>query len=160
MTPAQSAFASSLYVLGGVLAVLYLGWAIDRFGARSLAVHFTTGITFVALLGLMRMPYVAVLIIVFLCGLTVLGSQTGLNGTCGKLYPARMRTIGYGVATGVGRLGGIAAAPLGGFLLAQGLPPTYVFLCACVFAAVAAGATALLTMPGSQPSAVAAVEVA
>jgi hypothetical protein len=32
------------------------------------------------------------------------------EGACGKLYPARMRTSGYGVATGVRRLGGIAAA--------------------------------------------------
>ena len=159
MTPAEAAFASSLYALGGILAVLYLGWAIDRFGARSLAVHFATGIVFIALLALVGMPYVAVLVVVFLCGLTVLGSQTGLNGTCGKLYPARMRTSGYGMATGVGRLGGIAAAPLGGFLLAGGLPPTQVFLCACVFAAIAAVATALLILPGSLPKAVAAVEV-
>jgi MFS transporter, AAHS family, 4-hydroxybenzoate transporter len=160
LTPAESVFASSLYAVGGITAVLYLGWAIDRFGSRSLAVHFAVGIIFITLLALVAMPYGAVLVVVFLCGLTVLGSQTGLNGTCGKLYPARMRTSGYGVATGVGRLGGIAAAPLGGFLLAQGLPPTYVFLCACVFAAIAAVATALLTLPGKQASEVAAVEAA
>jgi AAHS family 4-hydroxybenzoate transporter-like MFS transporter len=160
LTPAQAVFASSLYAIGGIAAVLYLGWAVDRFGSRSLAVHFTSGIAFVALLALVSMPYVAVLAVVFLCGLTVLGSQTGLNGTCGKLYPARMRTTGYGVATGVGRLGGIAAAPLGGFLLAQGLPPTYVFLGACLFAAIAAVATAFLAMPGREASSVAVVEAA
>ena len=93
-------------------------------------------------------------------GRPVLGSQTGLNGACGKLYPARMRTRGYGFATGVGRLGGIAAGPLGGFLLAKGLPPTYVFLSACVFAAMAAIATAFLALPGRQPIRMAAMEVA
>jgi AAHS family 4-hydroxybenzoate transporter-like MFS transporter len=116
MTPAQAVFAGSLYPLGGIFAVLYLGWAIDRFGARrSLAVHYAVGIVFVAMIALVAMPYLAVLAIVLLCGVTVLGSQTGLNGACGKLYPARMRTSGYGFATGIGRLGGIAAAPLGGF---------------------------------------------
>ena len=30
MTPAQAVFATSLYPLGGIFAVLYLGWAIDR----------------------------------------------------------------------------------------------------------------------------------
>lgn len=40
LTPAQSVFASSLFALGVILAVLYLGWAIDRFDARALAVHF------------------------------------------------------------------------------------------------------------------------
>src|ERR1700681_3527314 len=73
------------------------------------------------------MPYFALLVVVLLAGVTVLGSQTGLNGACGKLYPARMRTSGYGFATGIGRLGGTPAAPLGGYLLAKGLPPTYVF---------------------------------
>jgi AAHS family 4-hydroxybenzoate transporter-like MFS transporter len=161
MTPAQAVFVTSLYPLGGIFAVLYLGWAIDRFGARrSLAVHYAVGIVFIALISLVAMPYFALLIVVLLAGVTVLGSQTGLNGACGKLYPARMRTSGYGFATGVGRLGGIAAGPLGGFLLAKGLPPTYVFLSACVFAAMAAIATAFLALPGRQPIRMAAMEVA
>src|SRR5271165_7031265 len=160
LTPAQSVFVSSLYGLGGILAVLYLGWAIDRFGARALSVHFAVGIVFIALLALVALPYVALLAAVLMSGVTVLGSQTGLNATCGKFYPARIRARGYGFATGVGRLGGIAAAPLGGFLLARGLPPTYVFLFACLFAAIAAVAAALLALPGRQPSAVPATEAA
>jgi AAHS family 4-hydroxybenzoate transporter-like MFS transporter len=152
MTPAQAVFATSLYPLGGIGAVFYLGWAIDRFGARrSLAVHFATGILFIGLISLAALPYLALLSVVLLSGLTILGSQTGLNAACGKLYPARMRTSGYGFATGIGRLGGIAAAPLGGYLLARGLPPTYVFLSACVFAAMAATATAFLALPGMRP---------
>ena len=159
MTPAQAVFVTSLHPLGGIFAVLYLGWAIDRFGARrSLAVHYAVGIVFIALISLVAMPYFAVLVVVLLAGVTVLGSQTGLNGACGKLYPARMRTSGYGFATGVGRLGGIAAGPLGGFLLAKGLPPTYVFLSACLFAAIAAIATAFLALPGRQPIRMAAME--
>ena len=161
LTPAQSVFASSLFGLGGIVAVLYLGWAIDRLGARrSLAVHFAVGIVFIALIALAALPYFALLAVIFLSGVTVLGSQTGLNAACGKIYPARMRTRGYGFATGVGRLGGIAAAPLGGFLLAHGLPPTFVFLSACLFAAIAAVATALLALPGRQPSASPAIEAA
>jgi AAHS family 4-hydroxybenzoate transporter-like MFS transporter len=159
MTPAQAVFATSLYPLGGIFAVLYLGWAIDRFGTRrSLALHYAVGIVFVAIIALVAMPYLAVLAVVLLCGVTVLGSQTGLNAACGKLYPARMRTSGYGFATGIGRLGGIAAAPIGGFLLARGLPPPYIFLCACVFAAMAATATAFLALPGRQRSRAAAME--
>jgi MFS transporter, AAHS family, 4-hydroxybenzoate transporter len=161
MTPAQAVFATSLYPLGGMIAVLYLGWAIDRLGARrSLAVHYAVGIVFISLISVVAMPYFALLVVVLMSGVTVLGSQTGLNAACGKLYPARMRTSGYGFATGVGRLGGIAAAPLGGYLLARGLPPTYVFLSACLFAAIAAVATALLALPGRQPSAAPAIEAA
>lgn len=159
MTPAGAVFATSLYPLGGILAVLYLGWAIDHFGAhRALAAHFAVGIVFIAMIALVTLPYLALLAVVLLSGVTVLGSQTGLNAACGKLYPARMRVSGYGFATGVGRLGGIAAAPLGGFLLARGLPPTFVFLSACLFAAIAAVATALLALPGRQPSASGVIE--
>jgi MFS transporter, AAHS family, 4-hydroxybenzoate transporter len=161
MTPAEAVFATSLYPLGGIAAVLYLGWAIDRLGTRwSLAWHYAAGIVFIAMISLLALPYAALLVVVLLAGLTVIGSQTGLNGACGKLYPARMRTSGYGFATGVGRLGGIAAAPLGGFMLACGLPPTYVFLSACVFALIAALATALLALPGHRGSAIAAVRAA
>ncbi|HUB10460.1 MAG TPA: MFS transporter [Acetobacteraceae bacterium] len=147
MSPAGAVFATSLYPLGGMVAVLYLGWAIDQFGAhRALSAHFAVGIVFVVLIALVAMPYLAMLAVVLLAGMTVLGSQTGLNAACGKLYPARMRVSGYGFATGVGRLGGIAAAPLGGMLLARGLPPPSIFLCAAVFALIAAGATALLAL--------------
>ena len=72
----------------------------------------------------------------------------GLNGTCGKLYPARMRTSGLGWALGFGRLGGIAAPILGGYLLSTGLPPRQIFLSACLFAMIAAAATALLALRG------------
>ncbi len=161
MTPAQSVFATSLYPLGGMFAVGYLGWAIDRFGARrSLALNFAVGIVFVSTIALVAMPYAALLLVVLLSGMTVLGSQTGLNAACGKLYPARMRVSGYGFATGIGRLGGIAAAPLGGFLLSRGLPPTYIFLTACLFAAIAAAATAMLALPGRQPATMRAAETA
>jgi AAHS family 4-hydroxybenzoate transporter-like MFS transporter len=161
MTPAQSVFATSLHALGGIVAAVYLGWAIDTLGTRrSLALHYAAGIIFAVLLALVVLPYLLLLVVVFMTGLTVVGSQGGLNAACGKLYPARMRASGYGFATGVGRLGGIAAAPMGGFLLAHGLPPTYVFLCGCVFAGTAAIATAFLALPGRQPSRIAALEVA
>jgi AAHS family 4-hydroxybenzoate transporter-like MFS transporter len=150
LTPAQAVFATSLHALGAIAAVLYLGFLIDRFRPeRALALHFAAGIIFIALIALAAMPYVILLAIVFLSGMTIIGSQTGANATAGALYPARMRTSGIGWALGIGRLGGIAAAPLGGFLLARGLPPRHVFLSACFFAVVAAVATALLALRGS-----------
>jgi hypothetical protein len=55
-----------------------------------------------------------------------------------------MRTSGIGWALGIGRLGGIVAPILGGYLLAIGLPPTRIFLVAGLFALIAATATSLL----------------
>ena len=154
MTPSDAVFATSLHALGGIAAVLYLGFLIDRVGPeRSLALHYAAGAVFVALIALVSMPYGILLAVIFFSGVTSTGSQTGANATCGALYPARMRTSGIGWALGIGRLGGIAAAPLGGFLLARGLPPREIFLSACVFALVAATATALLILRGTRANA-------
>jgi MFS transporter, AAHS family, 4-hydroxybenzoate transporter len=151
MTPSEAVFATSLHALGGIVAVLYLGLLIDRFGPeRSLALHYAAGIVFIALIALVTMPYAILLAVIFFSGVTSIGSQTGANATCGTLYPARMRTSGIGWALGIGRLGGIAAAPMGGFLLARGLPPKQIFLSACLFAIVAAAATALLVLRGTR----------
>jgi AAHS family 4-hydroxybenzoate transporter-like MFS transporter len=151
MSPADAVFASSLRDLGAIFAVLYLGLLIDRLGPeRSLAVHYAVGAVFIAIIALVALPYAALLAITFLCGMTIIGSQTGANATCGKLYPARMRTSGLGWALGIGRLGGIAAPVLGGWLLRSGMPPTQIFLSACGFALIAAVATALLAFRGGE----------
>jgi AAHS family 4-hydroxybenzoate transporter-like MFS transporter len=160
MSPPQAVFASSLRDFGAIFAVLYLGLAIDRIGPeRTLALHYAAGAVFIAVIALVALPYAMLLIMTFLAGTTIIGSQTGANGTCGKLYPARMRTSGLGWALGVGRLGGIAAPVLGGYLLSLGMAPTHIFLSACLFALIAAAATALLAFRGSRVS-VAGVEEA
>jgi AAHS family 4-hydroxybenzoate transporter-like MFS transporter len=148
-TPSEAVFASSLRDFGGMMAVLYLGLAIDRMGPeRTLAWHYALGAVFIAVIALVALPYVMLLLVTFLAGATIIGSQTGANGTCGKLYPARMRTSGLGWALGIGRLGGIAAPVLGGYLLSSGLPPRQIFLSACLFAVIAAVATGLLALRG------------
>jgi MFS transporter, AAHS family, 4-hydroxybenzoate transporter len=150
-TPSQAVFASSLRDFGAIFPALYLGLAIDRIGPeRTLALHYAAGAVFIGVIALVALPYAMLLMMCFLAGLTIIGSQTGANGTCGKLYPARMRTSGLGWALGIGRLGGIAAPALGGYLLARGLAPTQIFLSACVFALIAAAATALLAFRGNR----------
>jgi MFS transporter, AAHS family, 4-hydroxybenzoate transporter len=155
LTPAQAVFATSPYPLGGICAAFYLGIAIDRFGPeRALGLHYAIGAAFVALIALVAMPYMVLFAVIFLAGLTIIGSQTGLVGTCGKLYPARMRTSGLAWAGGVGRIGSIVAPMLGGYLLSIGLPPTQIFLSACFIALVAAAATALLVLRGTPAAAI------
>jgi AAHS family 4-hydroxybenzoate transporter-like MFS transporter len=151
MTPASAVFASSLRDLGAIFAVLYLGLLIDRVGPeRSLAFHYAIGAVFIAVISLVALPYAILLAVIFFCGMTTIGSQTGANATCGKLYPARMRTSGLGWALGIGRLGGIAAPVLGGYLLSLKMAPTQIFLSACLFAVVAAAATGLLALRGTR----------
>ena len=161
LSPAQGVFASSLQNFGALFAALYLGVAVDRFGPeRTLGVHYALGALFIAAIALVAMATPLLMAMCFLAGLTIIGSQTGANGTCGKLYPARMRASGLGWALGIGRLGGIAAPLLGGWLLAMRLPPPRIFLCACVFALIAALATMLLALRGARMSVAGAEEAA
>jgi AAHS family 4-hydroxybenzoate transporter-like MFS transporter len=161
MTPADAAFASSFRELGAICAVLYLGVLIDRFGAeRALALHYAAGVVFIAVIALVALPYLLLVGVIFFSGMTIIGSQTGANAACGKLYPARMRTSGLGWALGIGRLGGIAAPILGGYLLRSGVEPLHIFLSACLFAAIAAVATALLRFSGSRTVALTVAEAA
>lgn len=159
-TPPQAVFASSMRDFGAIFAVLYLGYLIDHVGPeRSLAFHYAAGAVFIGLIALVALPYVPLLVVTFLAGLTIIGSQTGLNGTCGKLYPARMRTTGLGWALGIGRLGGIAAPVLGGYLLSLGMKPPQIFLSASGIAIIAAVATALLAFRGSRAASLQMEEV-
>src|SRR6266404_5304840 len=151
MTPAAAARASSYRELGAMVAVLYLGLLIDRFGPeRALSLHYIAGIVFIASIALFTMSYLVLIGAIFFAGMTIVGSQTGANGACGKLYPARMRASGLGWALGIGRLGGIAGPALGGYLLALGLRPPMIFLSACGFMLIAAVATALLRFRGAR----------
>jgi AAHS family 4-hydroxybenzoate transporter-like MFS transporter len=153
-TPAQSVFASSLRDCGAIFAVVYLGHLIDKSGPeKALALHYLVGAVFIAVIALVALPYALLLITTFLAGMTIIGSQTGANATAGALYPARMRTCGIGWALGIGRLGGIAAPALGGYLLSIGMKPPKIFLSACIFAVIAAAATALLKYRGSRAAA-------
>jgi MFS transporter, AAHS family, 4-hydroxybenzoate transporter len=157
MTPSSAARATSFRELGAILAVVYLGVLIDRFGPeRALAWHYAAGVVFIALIALVAMPYLALVIVILFSGMTIIGSQTGANAACGKLYPARMRTSGLGWALGIGRLGGIAAPILGGYLLRTGMAPTHIFLSACLFAIVAAVATGFLALRGARTEPLAA----
>lgn len=161
MTPASAARATSYRELGAICAVFYLGVLIDRFGPeRALALNYAVGIVFIALIALVAMPYLGLVIVIFFSGMTIIGSQTGANAACGKLYPARMRTSGLGWALGIGRLGGIGAPILGGFLLRSGMAPTHIFLSACGFALIAAVATGLLALRGEPVASLAVGEVA
>ena len=161
MSPAEAARTSSYREFGAMCAVLYLGVLIDRFGAeRSLAWHYFAGILFIASIAILAMPYLILVGAIFFAGMTIVGSQTGANGACGKLYPARMRASGLGWALGIGRLGGIAGPALGGYLLAAGLRPPMIFLSCCGFMLIAAVATALLRFRGARAEQGAAIQPA
>jgi len=145
--PENAIFYASMFQLGGILSTALLGPMIDKFGApRVLACSFASGVVFVLVIGLYTLPAPWIMIPILGAGAAMIGSQLGANAMAAGLYPARIRSTGVGWALGIGRLGGIAGPALGGSLLAFGLPPKQIFLCACAPALIAAIATVLLTV--------------
>jgi AAHS family 4-hydroxybenzoate transporter-like MFS transporter len=145
--PENAIFYASMFQLGGILSTILLGPMIDRFGApRVLACSFASGVIFVLAIGLYNLPAPFIMIPILFAGGAMIGSQLGANAMAAGLYPARIRSTGVGWALGVGRLGGIAGPAIGGALLAFGLPPKQIFLCACGPALIAACATVLITV--------------
>ena len=131
-TPADAAFATSIYSAGGILSTLLLGPVIARFGAeRVLALSLAVGAICIGLLASGQLPRGSVMALLFCAGGGFIGSQLGLNGFAASVYPAATRSTGIGWALGIGRLGGIAGPIVGGALLAIGLAPTKILLFAC-----------------------------
>ena len=129
LSPADAAFATSIYAAGGVLSTLLLGPVITRFGAeRTLALSLTVGAICIGLLAGGHLPHFGVLLVLFGAGGGFVGSQLGLNGYVASVYPAATRSTGMGWALGVGRLGGIAGPIVGGALLGLGLPANQVMM--------------------------------
>jgi MFS transporter, AAHS family, 4-hydroxybenzoate transporter len=151
LKPETAVFYASMFPLGGILSTILLGPMIDKFGApRVLACSFASGVLFVLAVGLYNLPAPYIMLPILGAGAAMIGSQLGANAMAAGLYPARIRSTGVGWALGVGRLGGIAGPALGGALLAFGLPPNQIFLCACGPALIAAGATILLTVKAAR----------
>jgi AAHS family 4-hydroxybenzoate transporter-like MFS transporter len=149
--PENAIFYASMFQLGGILSTILLGPMIDRFGApRVLACSFASGVIFVLAIGLYNLPAPFIMIPILFAGGAMIGSQLGANAMAAGLYPARIRSTGVGWALGVGRLGGIAGPAIGGALLAFGLPPKQIFLCACGPALIAACATILITVKAAR----------
>ena len=160
MSPPQAVFASSLRDFGAIFAVLYLGLAIDRIGPeRTLALHYAVGAVFIAVIALVALPY-AMLLRHELPGRDDDHRQPdrrqrhlrqALSGAHAHERPrlgARHRPARRHRRARAGRLPAVARPA-----------PTHIFLSACLFALIAAAATALLAFRGSRVS-VAGVEEA
>jgi AAHS family 4-hydroxybenzoate transporter-like MFS transporter len=68
-----------------------------------------------------------------------------MNALASIMYPTYIRSTGVGWALGIGRIGTIIGASLGGALLSSGLPLPTVFMMVALPALCTAAATAALS---------------
>jgi AAHS family 4-hydroxybenzoate transporter-like MFS transporter len=124
-TPSQSAYAATLYQLGGLIGALAVSVLVDRWGALVPAVMLVGASVVVAAVGLLTGSFATLAGIVVLAGVMVTGSQGAANGYVGGvLYPSEVRATGLGWALGILRLSGVLCGSLlAGALLSLKLGP-------------------------------------
>ncbi|SPR96398.1 Benzoate transport protein [Cupriavidus taiwanensis] len=127
--------------LGAVIGAIGGGWLADRFHIKWVLVWmYALGAAFLYMMTIKTSTEVLYLIIAAV-GACTTGAQIVAYAYSGQFYPGPVRSTGVGMASGVGRLGAIAAPMLIGVIVSLKLPLQQNFL--VIGAAGLVGALAL-----------------
>lgn len=165
MANAGYGFSSSLMFLlfmniGAIFGAIGGGWLGDRFNIKSVIIAFCVIATAsVFFLGTKNSPAV-LYFIVAVAGATTIGTTILMYAYVGQFYPGAIRSTGIGMASGVGRLGGIFGPTLGGYLLSLALPHQTNFLVFAIPGIIAAVAILLTAQRLSEANRVVAPQPA
>ncbi|TPQ43018.1 MULTISPECIES: MFS transporter [Cupriavidus] len=117
-----------VFNIGAVCGAVGGGWLGDRFNIKHVLVAFyATGAVSLSLMGYTKATEL-LFVLVFIVGASTLGTQLLAYAYAGEFYPGSIRSTGVGFASGIGRLGAIAAPVLIGALVAMKLPLEQNFL--------------------------------
>jgi AAHS family 4-hydroxybenzoate transporter-like MFS transporter len=145
--PSRTAvLVSTVLQVGGTVGTFGLAAAIVRFGfPRALLASFGAAAVTIGLIGQPGIPLVALFLVVFVAGCSIIGSQPALNALAATVYPTSLRSTGVGWALGIGRLGAIAGPYIGGMLIANRWTTQQMFLAAAAPAVVSVVVMATLS---------------
>jgi MFS transporter, AAHS family, 4-hydroxybenzoate transporter len=125
----RSVIATSIYQGGGAAGSVLFGWILDRKnGILRLAGLCLVAVPIIVGIGHATFLPTLLLVLAFLAGVCIVGTQTGLNALSGGLYPSYLRSTGAGWTSGVGRIGAIVGPLIGGVLISLHLPLTTIFV--------------------------------
>jgi MFS transporter, AAHS family, benzoate transport protein len=129
---------------GAVIGILALSNLCEKYGSKKILVPtYLAGTIALTLLGFGGNEIV-IFLLVAVAGAATTGSQVLIQAYVTGFYPADMRSTGIGVASGVGRLGGMIGPILGGFLLTLTLPNYMNFMVFAIAGIIAAVALILI----------------
>ena len=138
------------YNAGAVVGAVGGGWLADRLNIKWVtSAFFAVAAVSLTLLGYGAQP---LFLIVAVVGASTLGTQILLYAYAGQFYPTSIRSTGLGFASGVGRIGAIAAPIVIGLLVSMKLPLVQNFLAIAVAAVIGGVAVALIKHKSSVSS--------
>lgn len=129
------------YNIGAIVGAVGGGWLADRFSAKWVSV----GMCALAMVSLIALGYGVqpLFLVVAVVGATTLGTQILMYAFAGQYYPPQLRSVGMGFASGMGRIGAIAAPIVIGVLVSLELPLRQNFM-VIALAAVITGVALML----------------
>lgn len=134
--------------VGAIIGAVCGGWLADKFNIKwVLVAMYALGGVLLYLMTFQTLTEVRYLIIGAV-GACTTGAQLVAYAFCGQFYPMSIRSTGIGMASGVGRLGAIAAPLLIGQIVALELPLEQNFLVIGGFGVLGAIALAFIKYGG------------
>ena len=131
---------------GAIIGTLIIGRLCDKYGSKKMLVPmYASGAIALTLLGFGGNMFV-IYILVAIAGAATIGAQNIVQAYVSQYYPASVRSTALGMASGIGRIGGMLGPLLGGFLLSISLPIHLNFIAFAIPGVIAA--IALAIVPG------------
>jgi len=137
----SAALVAALFPLGGTLGAIVCGWLMGRVNAHRLVAgaFFACG-ALIWVLGQVVGHAFWLPALTFVAGAFTGAALVSMPTLAATLYPTQARATGVGWMLGIGRLGGILGAVLGGVMLKAGLPTATIFALLALPALVAGAA--------------------
>ena len=124
--------ATSMFHVGAIAAAFLSASLVGRYGIeRVLTFMLLFGGVCIMVTGVATLSVLSLSVFILGFGFGTSGSQLGISALPGAMYPTAIRSTGAGWATGVGRLGNVAGALLGGVLLGLGWSSQEMLLALC-----------------------------
>lgn len=145
----QSIQIGMMVSLGSIVGSVILGLLTTKIGLFKSLMSFLF-LSAASMIGFVALSSMTLFMIVFAValGMFAAGSLAGAYSTTMNIYDVNVRSTGLGVATGIGRFGGIASPIIAGYLLDQGIPAlslygyfTFIFILAAIAIFVLYGIT-------------------
>ena len=140
LAESNAIYAASLFTVFGALGGVTLGHFSDTLGLRRLSLFFVSaGAASLAIFGTAEVwaPAIGIesgsmtalmLSLATVTGFLVVGFLTGYLATGARVYPAKVRSTGLGVAVGVGRIGSAVGPIVAGLMLAANFSRPTLFI--------------------------------
>ena len=114
-------YAGTIFNVGAFFGIILQGYFSSKIGLKK-TISIFLFLTFLLMASFKLFVGTDILLLIyFLLGFSLQGGFVGLYAVAARLYPTEFKTTGAGWAIGMGRVGGILAPLIGGFLISIGL---------------------------------------